>query len=113
MKGELHQAELADAVFVGPARTLPEHDLVQIDYYPAMISDGRLRVHGEVYEVDDTQLEKLDAFEDVPNDFVRERISLDDGTEAWTYLMPRHRLSDAEPIPSGYFRLRTAPPKKG
>jgi gamma-glutamylcyclotransferase (GGCT)/AIG2-like uncharacterized protein YtfP len=113
MKGEQHQSELADALFMGPAQTLPEYDLMQIDYYPAMVSDGGLRIHGEVYEVDDAQLAKLDTFEEVPGEFVRERISLDDGTEAWTYLMPRHRLTQAEPIASGYFRLRTAPPKKG
>ena len=112
MKGEHHHDVLKEARFVGLSETRPEYELVQIDYYPALIPGGSLRIIGELYEVDDALLARLDELEEVPHYYVRERISLADGSEAQVYVMPRDRANGAEPIASGYFRMRTAPPKK-
>ena len=112
MKGEHHHDVLKEARFIGLSETEPAFELVQIDYYPALLTGGSLRIVGELYEVDDALLEKLDELEEVPHYYVRERIRLTDGTEAQVYLMPRERADGAEPIASGYFRMRTAPPKK-
>lgn len=111
MQGEHHHDTLKGARFLGPAETLPHYELVQIDYYPAMLPGGASRVFGELYEVDDVILQVLDRLEEVPVYYVRERIVLADGSHADTYLMPRERVDNPEPIPSGYFRMRTAPPK--
>lgn len=112
MKGEQHSEVLMKSRFVGPAESRPEYELVQIDYYPAMIPGGNTVIRGEVYEVDEATLTELDALEEVPVYYVREMIALADGTSAHAYIMPRERAEGASPIPSGYFRLRTAPPKR-
>jgi gamma-glutamylaminecyclotransferase len=112
MKGEHHHEVLKEASFVGLSETEPRFELVQIEYYPALLSGGTTRIIGEIYEVDDATLAKLDELEEVPGYFVRELMKLADGSEAHVYLMPRERAEGAEPIPSGYFRMRTAPPKK-
>ncbi len=112
MKGETHHGVLAQSRFLGPATSLPAYDLEQIDDYPAMIPGGSTAIRGELYEVDDATLSKLDAIEEVPVYYLRETITLANGTVAQTYLMPRERVQGSSPIPSGYFRLRTAPPKR-
>jgi gamma-glutamylcyclotransferase (GGCT)/AIG2-like uncharacterized protein YtfP len=104
MRGQHHHDTLAGARFVGSAQTLPAYDLVQIDYYPALIAGGEACVQGELYEVDDTTLARLDELEEVPHYYVRERIALADGRLAFTYLMPRERAAGGVPIPSGCFR---------
>jgi len=113
MKGELHHTTIAHARFLRPAETLPAYELVQIDYYPALLPDGKSRVLGELYEVDDQTLERLDALEEVPSYYERRTIELADGSSAFAYVMPRERAEKGSPIPSGYFRMRTAPPKRG
>ena len=110
MKGELHHTTMAHARFVRATETGPEYDLVQIDYYPAMLVGGSHRVMGELYEVDDPTLARLDRLEEVPDYYERKTITLADGTEALAYVMPRERAAGSSPIPSGYFRMRTAPP---
>jgi gamma-glutamylcyclotransferase (GGCT)/AIG2-like uncharacterized protein YtfP len=112
MKGEHHHEVLKSASFVGLTETQGNFDLVQIDYYPALLPEGKTRIMGELYEVDDATLAELDELEEVPDYYVRERIKLADDSEAFVYLMPRERAAGAEPIASGYFRMRTAPPKK-
>lgn len=112
MKGEHHHEAISQARFLGLAETKPEYELVQIDYYPAMLPGGASKIIGEIYEVDDATLKKLDELEEVPTQFVRETITLSDGSSAFVYVLPRERAQGSEPIASGYFRLRTAPPKK-
>ena len=112
MQGELHHTSIAHARFVRAAETLPLYELVQIDYYPAMLTGGARRVLGELYEVDDETLRKLDALEQVPEYYERHTIELADGTLALTYVMPRERAGASSPIPSGYFRMRTDVPRK-
>jgi gamma-glutamylcyclotransferase (GGCT)/AIG2-like uncharacterized protein YtfP len=111
MRGEHHHATLVGAEFLGLVETLPLYDLVQIDYYPALLPGGGSKVTGELYRVDDATLARLDELEEVPGYYVRERVELADGRSVFAYLMPRARAQGGVPIDSGYFRLRTAPPK--
>lgn len=104
MKGELHHTSMAHARFLRAAETQPAYDLVQIDYYPAMLAGGRSRIVGELYEVDEQTLARLDALEEVPTYYERLPIQLADGTHAQTYVMPRARAHGAKPIPTGCFR---------
>ena len=112
MKGEPHHSSISHARFVRAAETLPAYELIQIDYYPAMLTGGTSRIMGELYEVDDETLRRLDELEEVPHYYERRTIELADGSEALAYVMPRDRAQGGSPIPSGYFRMRTAPPKK-
>lgn len=112
MKGELHHSTIAHARFLRQAETRPEFELVQIDYYPALLPEGAHRVVGELYEVDDLTLQRLDQLEEVPAYYERRTIELADGSYAFAYVMPRERAPASSPIPSGYFRMRTSPPKR-
>src|SRR5687768_6262063 len=104
MQGEHHHDEMKGAHFLGLTETQPEYELVQLDYYPAIVRGGSLRIIGELYDVDDAILARLDKLEEVPLYYVRERITLADGSQADTYVLPRERLGGAAlPIPSGYF----------
>lgn len=105
MRGGHHHDVLEGARFVGANATVPEFDLVFIDYYPALLRGGRTAVVGEVFEVDATMLQRLDALEEVPDYYLREPVKLADGSEADSYVMPRARALNATPIPSGDFRL--------
>ena len=106
MQGEHHHDQLHGAEFLGPRSTRPLYELVQVDYFPAMLTDGSLSVLGELYAVDDAILARLDFLEEVPHYYMRESIELSDGTRAQTYLMPRNRVGNVTPIPSGSFRDR-------
>lgn len=112
MKGEHHHSELASAEFLGAAETEPAFALVQIDYYPALLRGGSSKVIGELYRVDAATLERLDQLEEVPHYYVREPVLLSDGRSVDSYVMPRERAGGGSPIDSGYFRMRTAPPKR-
>lgn len=104
MKGEHHHTRLAHARFLRAAETRSSYDLVQIDYYPAMLPGGRYRVLGELFEVDDQTLALLDELEEVPHYYERHTIELADGTRAFAYIMPRDRAAHGSPLASGCFR---------
>jgi gamma-glutamylaminecyclotransferase len=104
MKGELHHTTIEHARFVRKAQTLPHYEFVKIDYYPALLPDGQKSISGELYEVDDQTLRRLDVLEDVPTYYERHTIELADGSSAYAYVMPRERAQRAVPIPSNSFR---------
>ena len=104
MKGEHHHDQLDGAEFLGARSTRAQYELVQIDYFPALITGGTTSVLGELYAVDDAILARLDELEEVPHYYLRESIELSDDTRVETYLMPRERIGSAVPIPSGSFR---------
>jgi gamma-glutamylaminecyclotransferase len=108
MRAGHHHDVMQGARFLRAAQTLPEYELVYIEYYPALLRGGSTSVVGEVYEVDAATLARLDELEEVPSYYLRERILLADGSEAETYVMPRERVSGAEPIASGDFRAYSA-----
>jgi gamma-glutamylcyclotransferase (GGCT)/AIG2-like uncharacterized protein YtfP len=107
MQGERHHDVLGNAEFLGRARTLPEYDLVLVDYFPALLPAGQTAVEGELYRVEQTALEALDVLEEVPDYYLRVPITLADGRCAETYLLPRDRAGTAPLIPSGNFRQRS------
>lgn len=106
MRDQHHHATIASGRFLGKARTLPAFDFVLIDYFPALIPGGSRAVEGELYEVDAATLAALDLLEEVPTFYVRERITLADGQQAETYLLPRERAAGATPLAVDSFRQR-------
>ena len=82
------------SVFGGPARTTNEYTLY-VDGMPHMVREaGEHGVKGELYEVDDDVLAKLDSLEGHPVVYKREIIEVLDETGnktlAWSYLRPVH-----------------------
>lgn len=90
---------MAGARFVGTARTAPAFELVDLGPYPGLLAQGATAVAGEVYDVPESLLARLDDYEGP--DYDRRPIELEDGTEveAWV-LRPEHARGHAR-IPTG------------
>ena len=76
----LHGAE-----FLGSARTGAQFQMFDLGRYPAVLP-GDAVVVGEVYLACETVLARLDAFERVPELYVRQETTLDVGGSAWIYV---------------------------
>lgn len=75
-----------DGTFVRSVRTKPNYKLVNCGTYPGLVR-GDLAIAGELYEVDDVFLQRLDYFEGINRGvYVRELIQLEDDTEAFAYV---------------------------
>jgi gamma-glutamylaminecyclotransferase len=105
MRGEANHGQLGGARFVETVRTAPDFELVDLGEYPAMLANGRDRIAGEIYEVDDGVLARLDPFE-ASASYGRTAIPLDDGRQVQAYLLPRERLENGRTIVSGDWRRR-------
>jgi len=91
--GALHHWRMKNATLIGPAEV--QGILVAIDWYPGLVLQGETTVKGEVYEIDDTLLAELDAFEgigenadDRPDEYhrIKTKVHLPQGeTDVWIY----------------------------
>lgn len=92
-RGASNHAWLAGQRFIGEARTGAGFRLFDLGGYPAMVAvpGDRDGVSGEVWEIGDECLQRLDAFEGVPEGlYRRERIPLlppfaDQAIDAYIY----------------------------
>ncbi len=95
--------------FVDEARTAEPRTLVDLGPYPALLpttAPATTCVIGEVWEVDDSALRELDAFEGVPDLYTRERLAIvtdSETREAFTYVFARRLPKGARPIESGRY----------
>lgn len=106
MRGGIRHHLLVDQRFLGVALTPPEFALHDLGAYPGMIHRplAGFSVHGELYEIDDSRLPRLDEEEGVPDLYGREEIELADLTKpVWTYLY-RGTVHDTTLIPTGRWR---------
>ena len=110
MPGLRLQAEMHGAERLGPAR-VPGR-LVDVGRYPGLLHGDGL-VTGEVYRVNDAQLARLDAVEDMvagdraASQYWRERVQVRDGAlagqQVWTYVYNRP-VDGLTPIAHGDYR---------
>ncbi len=109
--GTLRRSERAhallgpDAIFVREALTHPAYTLYQLGWYPGLVEGGSTAVKGELWSILAESWPRLDRYEGVPNDYVRERILLADGSRAFTYLFVG-ALVQAVPLPGGDWMAR-------
>lgn len=101
--GAENHAELRGARFSGRARTAPAYELIDCGEYPALVEGGADAIEGELYEVDDALLCRLDVFEDVPALYERKLVSmaLDSPRSVEAYVMRRESALCAPRIASG------------
>lgn len=97
----LHHAEIRDATFERAATTEAGFRLVMQGIYPALTRGGSGVVHGEVFSVTATLLGALDRFEDVPVLYQRQRIRLDDGSDAEAYVIDEEIAARCPEVPRG------------
>lgn len=109
LAGEANHHVLGGAACLAETATLPHFALMNLGAYPALVdaAEGRgVPVHGEVYEVDDETLARLDVLEDYPKLYDRRVITLADDSQALTYVMHRQRLPRRRLIACGNWRRR-------
>ena len=106
--GAENHAELNGARYAGRARTEAAYELVDLGAYPALVEGGATAIVGEVYEVDDTLLRRLDVFEEVPEVYERKlvRLALDATHPVEAYVMRREQALRAPRIASGDWCVR-------
>ncbi len=81
-RGRENHDELEGAKYVGSARTDARYRLVQRDGYRALV-DGDRVIEGELYDVSEELIARLDAFEG--SGYVRATVALADGSTAFAY----------------------------
>jgi gamma-glutamylcyclotransferase (GGCT)/AIG2-like uncharacterized protein YtfP len=76
--GQRNNDLLSGQQFLGAAQTLPCYRLYDCGRYPALVEDSKngIAVQGEVWEVSDEVLRKMDEYEGVPNLYSRRPILL-------------------------------------
>lgn len=80
MRGGVRQRVLSGQNFLGEARTCPLYALYDLGAYPGLVqcaNDGR-SIHGELYEVATTLIERLDHIEGAPSLFRLEPVHIED-----------------------------------
>ncbi len=100
-RGEGNHELLARAEFLGFSRTEAAYTLYDLGAYPGVVVGGADVVHGELYRVDGATLAALDRLEEHPDYYRRETIVLNDGAQAWIYLLPASEAAGAPRIVSG------------
>ena len=95
-RGGRNDFRIADQEFLGEATTAPRYRVFDLGEHPGLVHDDTdgLAVHGELFAVDERCLAELDAFEDVPNWFVRELIEVEGYEQVWAYYLNT-------PVPEG------------
>lgn len=77
-RGQRNNILLRDSVFVQEAVTEPKYRLYDCGSYPCMVKDERngQAIQGEVWDVDEDTLRRLDRLEGVPWLYQREAVAL-------------------------------------
>jgi gamma-glutamylcyclotransferase (GGCT)/AIG2-like uncharacterized protein YtfP len=103
----LHPVLARGATFIGPAHARGR--LVDLGRYPGLL-DGRGRVHGELYRLDDAELlPTLDREEGYNFERCQAVVTCADGRRARAWLYRYRGPGRGVPIPDGDFR-RARPP---
>lgn len=99
-RGHEHHDQMSGATYVGETE-LARHRLVLYEgSYPALTQDPLAQgpVLGELFLVSEELLQKLDAFEEVPELYERKNVSLECGRMAYAYVIDVRRASGYPPL---------------
>jgi gamma-glutamylcyclotransferase (GGCT)/AIG2-like uncharacterized protein YtfP len=109
LPGEREHALLAGAELLGQASTEPLFQLVDLGVYAAMIPDGKVAVHGELYAASLETRRAIDIARQVPILFQRATIRLTDGSDAEAYVMAPDPVRGKRRLAHGDWRKRFQP----
>lgn len=83
-KGYGNHYLLEGSLAIGPAKLEPKYSMYSLGGFPAVGLDGDTAITGEVYEVDDRTMLRLDNLEGYPDFYNRLKVETAHG-EAWMY----------------------------
>ena len=77
-RGQRNHKVLLRQQFLGAAQTLPRYRLYNCGRYPGLVDDPEngISIQGEVWEVSDDVLNKMDEYEGVPTLYSRRQVLL-------------------------------------
>lgn len=104
MRGESNAHWMEGASWLRNTSTLPHYLLLDMGGYPALVDGGAQSVVGELYEVDDSLIARLDRLEGHPDYYLRTSISLECGATALTYVLQPQWVSEGAIIHSADWR---------
>jgi gamma-glutamylaminecyclotransferase len=113
LPGERDHAFLGSAELLGAVATQPLYQLVELNVYAALIPDGKVSVHGELYAVDLETRRRIDVARQVPILFQRTTVRLADGSEVETYGMDPDQVRGKRRLAHGDWRQRFTPAATG
>ena len=91
-KGRYNHYLVERSPYLGIGLTLAEYDLISLGTFPAVVANGVYRIKGEVYDVDDQTLSRLDQLEGNGFFYQRRLVEVDVETAkltVWMYLLLR------------------------
>lgn len=104
-RGEPAHHLLAGATFIALAQTEPRFTLVDMGDYPALVEGGHTAVVGEIYDVDESRLADLDAYEEAPDVYTRAALCVE-GHQVVTYVLPASLAIGCSAFAGGDWRRR-------
>ena len=115
MRGESNHRYLKSARFERAAATRAEFALADFGDYPAIVRPGSCAITGELYEIDEATLARVDELEEVPEFYERCEIVLEggvfsgEGNAIWPPSAKETRIWPPNwRVPSGATRTRSA-----
>ncbi len=109
LSGHRDHAVLESAEWLGVVLTAPRYTLVDIDVYAVLLVDGKTAVRGELYNVDQWLMARIDALRQVPHLFQRHSVTLADETLAESYFMSFEQVRGKRRLAHGNWLERFAP----
>jgi gamma-glutamylaminecyclotransferase len=100
-RGERANGFMDGAIFVSLARSAPGWTLYDLGAFPGLVRTGEGTVLGEIYDVDDELLVRLDRYEGTPRFYRREAIELEDGGSAQTYTLRADQVGGCAVVRGG------------
>lgn len=106
LPGEVHASLLEGSEALGPRRTAPKYHLVELGPNAALLEGGRVAVVGELYAVSPQVLAACDLERQHPVLYLRQRVELEDGEEAYAYFLRNEQTVGRRRIRSGDWKGR-------
>ena len=94
-----HSYFLEENKLLGSHITAPKFTMVSLGGFPGVLKGGETPISGEIYEINEGDLQRLDRLEGHPTFYCREQISTPYG-DSWIYFL-QGRHGDTNKVESG------------
>lgn len=110
MQGKSNHAYLTGYKLLGSGRTKPIYTLLDNGMYPAVKEKGKTAVYGEIYEIDDECLQRIDYLEGIEEAYYMRKMIRVENHICFIYVGKEVFFDHShwDEIPSGDYRLSKA-----